>query len=293
MTLLVPVDPAADLASSLSRVSRHGDDLIERFDGRTLVRTLRRGLRGHVYACTLVPGGLEVRASAGLDIDDAAVAVRAMLYDGRAALAALVARDTVVARLDGLYPGFRIVLDTDPLAALVRAVSAQQINLGFAATVRRRLAEHYGEWQAVGELGAFVLSAERLAQADPADLRALQFTVRKGETIVALAQAVVERRLALDTLVAAGDEDVIAALTELRGIGLWSAEWFLARVLGRPRVVAGDLGVRKAVGLAYAGGRMPSEQETRELTAHWGEAATSAQALLLHALAIGDLPPAQ
>jgi DNA-3-methyladenine glycosylase II len=257
------------------------------------VRTLRRGLRGHAYACTLVPEGLEVRASEGLEVEEAAAAVVGMLYDGRAALADLTARDAVVARLDGLYPGFRIVLDTDPLAALVRAVSAQQINLGFASTVRRRLAERYGEWQEVGDVGAFVLSPERLAEADPGELRALQFTVRKGETIVALAQAVVERRLALDTMAAAADDDVIAALTELRGIGRWSAEWFLARVLGRPRVVAGDLGVRKAVGLAYAGGRMPSEQETRDLTAHWGEAATSAQALLLHALALGDLPATQ
>jgi DNA-3-methyladenine glycosylase II len=75
----------------------------------------------------------------------------------------------------------------------------------------------------------------------------------------------------------------------IRGIGRWSAEWVLARTLGRPRVVAGDLGVRKAVGLAYLGTTAPSEAEVRAATAHWGESAGVAQALLLHALAEGQL----
>jgi 3-methyladenine DNA glycosylase/8-oxoguanine DNA glycosylase len=47
-------------------------------------------------------------------------------------------------------------------------------------------------------------------------------------------------------------------------------------------VVAGDLGVRKAVGAAYLGGRMPSPAEVRAATAHWGAAAGVAQQLLLH-----------
>lgn len=63
----------------------------------------------------------------------------------------------------------------------------------------------------------------------------------------------------------------------------------LARTLGRPRVVAGDLGVRKAVGKAYLGHDKPGEPDVRAATTHWGEAAATAQALLLHALAEGDL----
>src|SRR5262249_46038440 len=198
--ILVAVDPEAHLASSFSPLGRFGDDLIERFDGRTLVRALRRGTVGRAFACTIVPGGLEVQASAGLELEQATRAVRRTLLDGRAVLAPLAAGDPVVARLLALHPGFRVLLDSDPLAGLVRAVSAQQINLAFAARVRRRLAERYGEWQTAGEHGTYVLSPERLAAADPADLRVLQFTLRKGETIVALAQAVVDGRLALDRL---------------------------------------------------------------------------------------------
>src|SRR5207249_6715844 len=117
--------------------------------------------------------------------------------------------------------------------------------------------------------------------------RALQFTTRKAEYIVALATAVARGRLDLAALRDRPDAEVIACLTACRGLGRWTAEWFLARALGRPRVVAGDLGVRKAVGAAYGHGNTPSEAEVRELTAHWGAAAGVAQQLLLHGLSQG------
>ncbi|MCZ6624910.1 MAG: hypothetical protein O7B35_11875 [Deltaproteobacteria bacterium] len=78
--------------------------------------------------------------------------------------------------------------------------------------------------------------------------------------------------------------DVISRLMAFRGVGHLISEWFLARALGRPRVVAGDLRVRKAVAATYLNGRLPSEREVRTITAHWGDAACVAQQLLLHAL---------
>ena len=101
--------------------------------------------------------------------------------------------------------------------------------------------------------------------------------------------------LSLDQLNLLQDDDVIQRLIAIRGIGLWSAEWVLARTLGRPRVVAGDLGVRKAVGLAYLETPLPGQAEVRAATAHWGESAGVAQALVLHALGEGVLksPPAK
>src|SRR5438309_11605755 len=128
---------------------------------------------------------------------------------------------------------------------------------------------------------------------DPTEVRALQFTTNKSVSIVATAQAMVSNPdLSLDQLNLLEDDDVIQRLIAIRGIGLWSAEWVLARTLGRPRVVAGDLGVRKAVGLAYLGTPAPSEAEVRAATAHWGPSAGAAQALLLHALGEGALTPA-
>jgi DNA-3-methyladenine glycosylase II len=114
-------------------------------------------------------------------------------------------------------------------------------------------------------------------------------TTRKAEYIVALATAVATETLDLAALRERPDAEVLACLMACRGLGRWTAEWFLARALGRPRVVAGDLGVRKAVGAAYCNGHLPSETEVRELTAHWGAAAGVAQQLLLHGLSHGYL----
>ncbi len=108
-------------------------------------------------------------------------------------------------------------------------------------------------------------------------------------SIVATAQALLNENLSVETLTDLPDEEVIARLITIKGIGRWSAEWVLARTLGRPQVVAGDLGVRKAVGLAYLDTPLPSETEVRLATAHWAACAGAAQALLLHALGEGVL----
>ncbi len=76
-------------------------------------------------------------------------------------------------------------------------------------------------------------------------------------------------------------------LTELPGVGRWTADWVLARGFGRPETVAaGDLGVRKAAGRIYLGlDRNATEDEVRELAAGWGPAANWTSHLLLEALA--------
>jgi DNA-3-methyladenine glycosylase II len=130
------------------------------------------------------------------------------------------------------------------------------------------------------------LDPHRLARAQVADLRELQFSTSKATAIIAFARAAAAGQLDLEELAGLEDEAVIERLVAFPGIGRWTAEWLLARTLGRPRVVAGDLGVRKAVGAAYLDGRMPSEAEVRAVTAHWGAAAGVAQQLLLHWLSL-------
>jgi DNA-3-methyladenine glycosylase II len=169
---------------------------------------------------------------------------------------------------------------------VVRSISAQQITLRFAAVLRGRLARRYGRRHEVGggpdQGEVWSLDAERLAGTEAAELRELQFSTAKAVAIVAFAGAVASGRVELAELAGLADEEVVTRLVAYPGIGRWTAEWLLARTLGRPRVVAGDLGVRKAVGAAYLDGRMPSEAEVRAVTGHWGPAAGVAQQLLLH-----------
>lgn len=281
-----------DIAASVEMFRRSGDDLLDRWDGELLLRTVR--LAGEAVAVAARPIGTTGEPRLHLTVDDprhldaaAAAASRWFVTAPGRSLQALARRDPAVRAADRHHPGVRPVLQPDVLTALVRAISAQQINLRFAAVVRRRLAERYATRHVVDGQTVYSLDAERLAAARAADLRALQFTTRKSDYIIGAASAVLGGSLDHDTLDRETDEQVVATLVALDGVGRWTAEWLLARTLGRPVVVAGDLGVRKAVGRAYCDGAMPSEQETRDLTAHWGAAAGVAQQLLLHDLVSG------
>lgn len=280
-----------DIAASLDLFRRAGDDLLDRWDGAYLVRTLRVGERVIAYACA--PGGTLTAPTLAVEVPRAAdrapveAALAATFAQAPAeAYAALLRTDAVVAALDARYPGLRPVRQFDLYGALVRCISAQQVNLRWAATTRRRLAEAYGERLVVGAHEVYALSAARVAEVDVTDLRALQFTTRKAEYLIGAAQEIASGALDLATLAALPDDAVVARLMALRGIGRWSAEWVLARTLGRPCVVAGDLAVRKVVASAYLGyakgAALPDEAAVRAATAHWGVAAGIARELMLH-----------
>jgi DNA-3-methyladenine glycosylase II len=278
-----------DIPASLELFRRSGDDLIDRWDGAMLVRTHPLASGAVAYACQ-VTGSIEAPALR-VTVEDPAHAplieqvVRASFVLAPPEFAALLERDAVLARLNAAYPGLRPVRQFDLFAALVRCISAQQVNLRWAVTTRRRLAEAFGDLHQVGAHQVYRLNAERIAGASVSEIRALQFTTRKAEYLIAVAEAIVDGRLDLPTMAALPDEEVIARLTALRGIGRWTAEWILARGLGRACVVAGDLAVRKAIGLAYLDALLPSEAEVRQAVAHWGLSAGVAQALLLHGFA--------
>ncbi|MEP7158875.1 MAG: hypothetical protein ABI797_05575 [Chloroflexota bacterium] len=283
-----------DLYASLAGLGRSGDDLIDRFDGQIVLRTLRLDDEE-----TLVPYAAEVtddpdRPTLTLHLPtalegrlpDVVDGIRASLLTERSALASLAVSDTAVADLVRRYPGVVPILHTDPFTALIRSISAQQVNLGWATTIRARLAQGYGMRHEIGEWQVWTIHPEPLAAASVEELRSLQLTTAKAKSVIAVASAALAGELHAADLQALEDEALIAHLTRIRGIGRWSAEWFLARTLGRARVVGGDLGVRKAVGRLNGTPEIPSELETRRLTQHWGAAATHAQALALHDLAV-------
>jgi len=282
-----------DLSASLEPFRRSGDDLIDRWDGSRLLRTLPTA-HGHIAYRATLAGSIDA-PTLDLTVEDASArqaveqGVRASFVAAPPDFSSLLQRDAVLATLDRLYPGLRPVLTLDLFGALVRAISAQQVNLRWAVTTRRRLAEAFGDAHTVAGETLYSLNPARLAAAGVTEIRALQFTTRKAEYIISAAEAVASGRLSLAELRALPDDEVIARLVAVRGIGLWTAEWLLSRVLGRPRVVAGDLAVRKAVGLAYLGEALPLEADVRRATAHWGDSAEVAQILVLHGLTEGTL----
>jgi DNA-3-methyladenine glycosylase II len=153
--------------------------------------------------------------------------------------------DVVLHRLTKALAGFRPPLAPDPFEALVTAITAQQVSLHAAFAIRNRLIERFG--RRVGEAFAFP-TPKRLRRASHDELLALGFSRRKAEYVLGLAEEPVD----LAALAGLPDEEVKARLVSVRGLGEWTADWFLARHLARPRAwPAGDLGLRKAVEAFY------------------------------------------
>ncbi|MDQ4081326.1 MAG: hypothetical protein M3123_00305 [Actinomycetota bacterium] len=180
------------------------------------------------------------------------------------AFAAFARGDGVLAPVVERLRGLRPALVPDPFEALVTSITAQQVSLFAAFAVRNRLIERFGE-RGAGHAWAFPTRAS-LAGAREDELRAIGFSRRKGEYVLALARSEIDLA-GLSTL---PDEQVRERLRAERGLGVWSADWFLARQLGRPRAwPAGDLGLRKAVSTFYGGGRQLTEQEVRAIGARF------------------------
>ena len=191
----------------------------------------------------------------------------------RAAVASPKARaflreaDPVLAELIDARPGFRPrawmdeLPPLDAFGTLVFQVAGQQLSVASTRAIIRHLQEQFG--------GHMPSPAEVLA-ADPQVLRASGFSVRKGQTIRALADRFVDGRLSDEALSRMTDEEVEATLTEVPGIGLWTARGFLLVALDRPDVfLSGDLALRRAIQRTYAFDHLPSEAEVAEVSDRW------------------------
>lgn len=227
---------------------------------------------------------LEVRTNSRLASLPLGPRLRTMFVDQQSALASLAQRDPVIAQLWGWYPGVLPVRYLDPLGALLAMVTAQQVNLSLALKVRRAILQRLGCRIQLADDFVLCPDPERLAAATAETWAGLRLTRAKGRCLSALGAAVSRGDLDLDALEGAADQEVRMRLEELPGLGPWTAGQYLTRVLGRPLVVAEDLGVRKAVQLAYRLPQLPAAEEVRALTAHYGSAAFSAQQLLLYHL---------
>jgi DNA-3-methyladenine glycosylase II len=175
--------------------------------------------------------------------------------------------DPVLARLIDARPDFRprAWLDElpplDAFGTLVFQVAGQQLSVASTRAIVGHLEERFG--------GHMPSPAELLA-ADPQVLRDAGFSARKGHTLRDLAERFVDGRLSDEALSRMTDEEVEAALTEVSGIGLWSARGFLLVALDRPDVfLSGDLALRRTMQRAYGLDHLPTDDEVAEISDRW------------------------
>ena len=135
-------------------------------------------------------------------------------------------------------------------AALTRTIVYQQLSGKAAATILGRLHALYGDRAP---------TPKELLATEPSALRAVGVSSQKLGYLRDLAARVDDRRLPVSRLGRLSDDAAIAALTGVKGIGLWTAQIFLMFRLGRPDILpGGDLGIQKAVHLAYGLRRRPT-----------------------------------
>jgi DNA-3-methyladenine glycosylase II len=183
-----------------------------------------------------------------------------------------VAGDALMSKLEALNRGLHMARWPGLFEALVISILLQQISTAGAWTMKRRLVEKFGEiLRTDGETFYAFPRAKALAQAEVADLRAIGLSGSKSVSIIELARRIQEGELDEDALQREENEPLIERLTQLRGIGRWTAEWALMLHFGRTDVFpAGDLALRGFVSKYYNDGAPLTEREIRALaSARW------------------------
>ena len=189
-------------------------------------------------------------------------AIRAHLSGADPVLAALLERhDVLLVEEDDT--------EREHYAALVRSIVGQQLSTHVARIMWERMLERYG--------GRPPTPEEVLAE-DPEELRsAIGLSRAKVSFLRSLAEHVTSGELDLDEVAEMDDVEAIAALTEVRGIGEWSAHMFLMFQLRRPDVLAwGELAIRRGVQEAYGLPELPDRARLEEIAESWRPHRTAA-----------------
>jgi DNA-3-methyladenine glycosylase II len=150
----------------------------------------------------------------------------------------------------------------DHYGALVRAIVGQQLSVSAARAIYGRLAARFGDRAP---------TPQEILGDEPEALRAAAGLSRaKVRYLRSLAEHTVSGELELERLDELDDERVIAELTAVKGIGLWSAQMFLMFHLERPDVLpTGDLGIRRAIERTYGLDELPDPATMEEIAEPW------------------------
>jgi DNA-3-methyladenine glycosylase II len=171
----------------------------------------------------------------------------------------LARRDPVMAGIMRAHPKIFLARRGEPFMTLARAIVGQQISVKAAQSVWNRFAACVGE-----------VTPEKVLEKDRKLLRACGLSDRKTEYIADLAQHFANGAIHVHRWPEMSDEDIIAELVEVRGIGRWTAEMFLIFSLLRPDVFPlDDLGLQKGIRVAYFRNRKVALSTMRKLGEQW------------------------
>jgi DNA-3-methyladenine glycosylase II len=173
-------------------------------------------------------------------------------------------KDPVMAAIIRQHPGVYMTVRGEPFMTLARAICGQQISVKAAQSVWNRVVACCG-----------AVSPEKVLARKRTELRACGLSDRKTEYIADLAQHFADGRIHARDWPRMSDEEIIAELTDVRGIGRWTAEMFLMFNLLRPDVFPlDDLGLQKGIRVAYRKTSLNSMKKLGETWRPWRSVAT-------------------
>ena len=178
-----------------------------------------------------------------------------------AAIGHLRKRDKTLRRIIDLHGPCQLKLDPDPFPVLFRSILSQQISTAAAASIGKRLATLRGRKK---------LTSQWVQSCTDEELRSCGLSPQKLKYMRDLADKVTTKTVNLAAIHERSDEEVTAELTQVLGIGVWTAQMFLIFSLGRLDVLpTGDLGVRAAIKREYKLPAHPSPKQCEEIAAPW------------------------
>jgi DNA-3-methyladenine glycosylase II len=171
----------------------------------------------------------------------------------------LMKRDRILNKLIPQFGDLQLVGRGEPFSTLARSIIGQQISVKAAETVWQRFLATCPKCNPI-----------QVIKAGPENLAACGLSKRKTEYILDLAGHFKAKRVHPDKWVEMADEEVIAEMVQIRGIGRWTAEMFLIFNLLRPNVLPlDDLGLLKGISINYFSGEPVSRSDAREVSANW------------------------
>jgi DNA-3-methyladenine glycosylase II len=183
-----------------------------------------------------------------------------IIFQMKAAVAHLRRADPVMAKIIERVGSCELTSLQPSFETLARSITFQQLHGKAASTIFGRVKKAVGR----------NFSATAFLKVEPEILQACGLSRQKLASLTDLAEHVVRRRINFKKLPELDNDAVLEALTQVRGVGVWTAQIFLMFALQRPNVLpVGDFGIRNAVRQAYGLKEMPKPAELEEIAQPW------------------------
>lgn len=183
-----------------------------------------------------------------------------------------IKNDKVLSPLINKYYGLRVIGMPDLFEALTWAIMGQQINLTFAYTLKRNFVEKYGE-SFIYNTKIYYLypTPESIAKLNVSDLTAMQFTTRKSEYVIGVANAMVNQTLTKEALIKLESyEEMQKDLVSIRGIGKWTADYAIMKCLkNTSALLITDVGLHNALKFQLRLNDKPTLEEIKKMALGW------------------------